>query len=779
MPPTVCRTAVRVLASVLVTVLIGPLRAEGALDVIPLPREVETLGDDVLIVPEGGLHIALGAERDQALRHTARQLEAHLVKRGVPSRQDAPFTVFLGEPATHPRLAQRCNGALPDPAWGTEGYRLRVFTDGVVVAGNGPAGTFYGVQTLCQLLATTDDGRLRLPRVDIRDWPAMKWRGTMFGFDREEDVARLASCKMNFVNWEVNSTPAYDGLPELGGTTPKSHYADAAALAARYHVDMTFETQSFGHVSWLLRHHPELCALEGNLHVIRPLHEPTYELLDKLYSELCPLYDTPVFFAGCDEPWGIEEWAKERDLVPAEVVGKHIARVAELLKARGKKTMVWGDYLLKFPEALSHLPKEDVIICDWHYDPAEQYPSVDVFTKRGYTTLVSPAVVPARPVFPDYARQITNIRTIIRDGVRRGAVGLLNTNWPVDAVPMEAYWYGWVAGAEFAWNPSGRTQGEFDDVFFRREYGVPSRDALDAFAKLADLAALHALDKDARRSLREVVPTFRQIVRPLPPCPERSRELIRTATAALDACRRRAGADFERRWAAIARVPQRLHAALAYVGDRNAAAKAVADGDLADVRRALARLLDAGQRADIQDLARRLPDATAPEQVLSRLGLQEETPPPTVRLDPGAFFAVEPGGDDVLPPVSRGKEICFVRTGGAAGWRVDVARPGQYRLFALLRHSYGLWDGPTFLRGSRNAAYEGKYGIVIDGRPVVETWLGDELNPEDDEALQWALLFEGRLDRGEHSVRMRTSGPNFGVVREFLFTLDPEFSPVR
>ena len=751
---------------------------QGAVDAIPLPREVETLGEDVVIVPREGLHVVVADERDPLLRRTSEQLAAQMAQRGLARRQDAPFTVFLGEPATHAAFVRRCAGRVPDPAWGTEGYRLHVSPDSVVVAGNGPAGTFYGVQTLLQLLGPAEGGSVRLPRVDIRDWPAMKWRGTMFGIQREEDLARLALYKMNFVNWEVNSLPAYDSLPELGGKTPKSHYADAAAAARRHHIAMTFETQSFGHVSWLLRHHPELCAIEGNLHILRPLHEPTYRMLATIYAELCPIYDTPVFFAGCDEPWGIEDWAKERGLVPADVVGKHIARVAELLKAHGKKTMVWGDYLLKFPEALVHLSPDDVIICDWHYEPSAEYPSVDVFTKRGFTTLVSPSVVPARPVFPDYARQITNIRNIVRDGQRRGAVGLLNTNWPVDAIPMEAYWYGWAAGAEYAWNPSGRTQEEFDRVFFRREYGVSSRDALDTFAKLADLAALQALDREARRGLLDVVPSFRQVVRPVQPSREQSFELITKAATALDACREEAGPGFAPRWAAISQVPDRLKTALAYVDDRDAAARAIADGNVAAATVGLARLAETG-RPEARDLAKRLAGATTAEQMRSQLGLGETPPPPTVRLEPGSFFAVEPAKEDVQPPVSRGKEICFVRTGGAASWRVDVARPGRYRLFALLRHSCGLWDGPTFLRGSRNAAYEGKYGVVIDDQPVVERWLGDELNPEDDEAFQWALLYEGQLGRGEHAIRMQTSGPNYGIVCEFVFTLHPEFSPIQ
>ena len=520
----------------------------------------------------------------------------------------------------------------------------------------------------------------------------------------------------------------------------------------------------------------ELCAIKGNFHILRPLHEPTYRTLDAIYAELCPLYDTPVHFAGCDEPWGIEKWAKDQGLVPADVVGKHIARVAALLKARGKKTMVWGDYLLKFPEALDHLSKEDVIICDWHYSPAKEYPSVDVFTKRGFTTLVSPAVMPAHPIFPNYARQIPNIRNIIQDGCRRGAVGLLNTNWPVDPIPTEAYWYGWATGAEYAWNPTGRTQEEFDDVFFRCAYGVEAKAALDAFAKATRLAALRPVDRQARRGLSEFVRQYLRIVCPVQPERSRGDERVEEARSALDACRKKAGAKFGSRWSDIARVPQRLSSALGHVADCEAAARAIAGGDLLGARSGLERLGES-ERASVRDLAKRLVAAGSIHEMLSVLKLKDATDAKTVRLDPGRFFAFEQGDRKAAAPIARRKGICFIRSGGAASWRVDVRRPGQYRVFALMRHSHGRWKNRVFVGGSRNASYVGKYGIVIDGEPMHEKWIGDELNPDDDEAFQWALLFDGELDAGEHAIRMQTSGPNYAIVRELVFTLDPEFDP--
>ena len=74
---------------------------------------------------------------------------------------------------------------------GNEGYSLSVRPFGIVVIANKPAGLFYGVQTLLQLLPKEIESSKpvkgivwNLPEVEITDYPRFGWRGLMF------DVAR-------------------------------------------------------------------------------------------------------------------------------------------------------------------------------------------------------------------------------------------------------------------------------------------------------------------------------------------------------------------------------------------------------------------------------------------------------------------------------------------------------------------------------------------------------------------------------------------------------------
>lgn len=58
-----------------------------------------------------------------------------------------------------------------------EGYYLEITTDKIVIAGADERGTFYGVQTLLQLLQTKE-----IPLVTIKDYPDVKSRGVVEGF---------------------------------------------------------------------------------------------------------------------------------------------------------------------------------------------------------------------------------------------------------------------------------------------------------------------------------------------------------------------------------------------------------------------------------------------------------------------------------------------------------------------------------------------------------------------------------------------------------------------
>ena len=78
-----------------------------------------------------------------------------------------------------------------DTSIGNEGYTLTVLPKNITIRANSAAGLFYGVQTLVQLFPpeierphTTACNDVKIPVLEITDYPRVGWRGLML------DVAR-------------------------------------------------------------------------------------------------------------------------------------------------------------------------------------------------------------------------------------------------------------------------------------------------------------------------------------------------------------------------------------------------------------------------------------------------------------------------------------------------------------------------------------------------------------------------------------------------------------
>lgn len=176
-----------------------------------------------------------------------------------------------------------------DPALGPEGYMITITPELVKVVANQPAGLFYAVQTIRQLLPPAIDSSSVQPGPwimgtgTISDYPRFAWRGAMLDVARHffsvRDVTRyidlLAYYKINRLHlhlsddqgWriQINSWPnlaLYGGSLEVGGT-PGGYYSQAdyayiADYARRRYITLIPEIDMPGHVTAALASYPEL-----------------------------------------------------------------------------------------------------------------------------------------------------------------------------------------------------------------------------------------------------------------------------------------------------------------------------------------------------------------------------------------------------------------------------------------------------------------------------------------------------------------------------------------
>jgi len=467
-----------------------------ALRLAPFPKEIRfhegtfDLGRDLTLEASSG-----------SVEFFAEMIGAELKRAGLPApkihrvEHVVPYLRLATKEGIRPNSVQFRDGATP------EDYALEVRPDAVVCTAPGEAGLFYGVQTLCQLIRANrrDDG---VPCLSIRDWPSLRWRCFQDDMTRgpsskpetlKFEVATGAHLKMNLFTYYMEYQYAFKKHPligpEDGSLTPET-LARLVDYAKRFHVDILGNQQSFGHFSHILKHE-QYAHLRETSSLLCPVKEESYQLLDDLYSEVCPILPFPFFNVCCDETYGLgtgpsKELADE--IGTGGVYVRHIRRVHDLLKDKyEKRMMMWGDIILQHPDHLEEVPK-DTIMLTWGYGDRPSFENQIIpFAESGYEFFVCPGVSNWSRILPDFGVATNNIYHFVRDGAKHGALGMLNTAWEDDGEALNApKWHAYAWGAECAWSGSATTPEQFN----RRIGAVLFGESDDHFGQAIELLAI-------------------------------------------------------------------------------------------------------------------------------------------------------------------------------------------------------------------------------------------------------------------------------------------------
>ena len=183
---------------------------------------------------------------------------------------------------------------------------------------------------------------------------------------------------------------------------------------------------------------------------------------------------------------------------------RHIRRIHDLLRDHHhKRMMMWGDIILQHPGNLAEIPK-DTIMLIWGYDARASFDSqILPFAKSGYEFFVCPGVSDWNRILPDFGVAVTNIHNFVRDGIKHGAIGMINTDWEDDAEALKAVkWHADAWAAECAWNASATPI----EAFNRRVGAVLFGERGDEFGQAVELLTqTHRLPGHERHVQRPVL----------------------------------------------------------------------------------------------------------------------------------------------------------------------------------------------------------------------------------------------------------------------------------
>ena len=255
-----------------------------------------------------------------------------------------------------------------DKNLGDEGYTLTVDTNFVIISANKPAGLFYGVQTLRQLLPVEIESKKLVtgvqwvvPCVEIIDVPRFKWRGAHLDVCRhfflndfvKKYIDILAMYKMNVFHWHLTEDQGwrieikkYPKLTEIGawrvdrndihwnereaqqpgekatygGFYTKEDVKEIVDYAKSRFITVVPEIEMPGHAVAALAAYPEYSCFGGPFTVVTGGYWPikdiycagkegTFEFLENILDEVIPLFPGEFFHIGGDEAFK-ENWEK-------------------------------------------------------------------------------------------------------------------------------------------------------------------------------------------------------------------------------------------------------------------------------------------------------------------------------------------------------------------------------------------------------------------------------------------------------------------------------------
>jgi hypothetical protein len=171
----------------------------------------------------------------------------------------------------------------------------------------------------------------------------------------------------------------------------------------------------------------------------------------------------------CDETWDLAT-GQSKPLAESQSKGRvylqHILRLRDLAATHGRKIMLWADMLHHYPELVSELP-EDVLLLDWEYEAADRYPTVENLGESARDFWVCPGTSSWNTLFPRLDNALGNIREYVRHGIEAGATGMLLTDWGDYGhySPLSLSWYPYLFGAATAWTGAHMSADDFDAAF--------------------------------------------------------------------------------------------------------------------------------------------------------------------------------------------------------------------------------------------------------------------------------------------------------------------------
>ncbi len=253
---------------------------------------------------------------------------------------------------------------------------------------------------------------------------------------------------INTICIELEQAFKFESHPEISASwaIEKEKFHDLVEYLRSRQVAFIPLLPTFSHIDYILDAHPEFRELNSNVHCI---YAPgLYEFLFELTDEIIEVFKPNYFHIGHDEALSsydprkrhsVFNCSKCREKKPHEIFVSDINKFHKYFSSRNIRTMMWSDSMLdpdafkdasfaqsgcyggipdELCNAIDLLPK-DIIMCDWHYEPAREFPTINYLQEKGFKTIGCPKYELNSFLFTNYAYRNRTEKFI----------GMMGTSW--------------------------------------------------------------------------------------------------------------------------------------------------------------------------------------------------------------------------------------------------------------------------------------------------------------------------------------------------------------
>lgn len=361
--------------------------------IIPLPQQIQTESGNFTLSPKTVLIVG-NDEEDNSINFLNAYLKQYYgfgLKKVAKAKSN-----FIK--LTTPTFVKQ-----PDDI---EGYNLQISNNSISIVGNSKAGTFYGIQTLIQLLSTqkNKNNHYKIDNVKITDAPRFAYRGLHLDCSRhffnidyiKKYIDFIALHKLNTFHWhltddqgwrlEIKKYPKlttigsirkgtiigrYPGTgfdsTQYGGFYTQEQAKEIVAYAAARFITVIPEIEMPGHSMSALAAYPQL-GTEPEIgytvsttwgindkfnNVLNPT-DFTFNFYNDILDEVMEIFPSTYIHIGgdeCSKRWWKESAAVQKFMKDNNIADEHalqsyfIQRIEKHINSKGRKMMGWDEIL--------------------------------------------------------------------------------------------------------------------------------------------------------------------------------------------------------------------------------------------------------------------------------------------------------------------------------------------------------------------------------------------------------------------------------------------------